>query len=351
MAGFFSLGYGRGTNNNNNNNNNNQQGNNNNPPSEFSPESWFLYKNEDVSYKPFQLWQQHQPQHQHQHQHQHHTHSSLQDLYSSAGGLAIGPSRRETNIAAADESPRSGLVMMMGGGGGGGGNISCQDCGNQAKKGCEHMRCRTCCKSRGFECQTHVKSTWVPAAKRRERLQQLASLHQQQQQQQHEEEKEEHLVELHRENTKRLRENPNASSSLVCTTRLPTNASGLEVGNFPAEVNSPAVFRCVRVSSIDDADDQYAYQTAVNIGGHVFKGILYDQGPENQYMAGESSSGTGGGLNLITAATATSAVTTTAGGGSAAAGSPTVAFLDPFLYPPPLTTFMSGTQFFPHSRS
>ncbi|RYR10842.1 hypothetical protein Ahy_B05g079316 [Arachis hypogaea] len=42
------------------------------------------------------------------------------------------------------------------------------------------MRCRTCCKSRGFDCQTHVKSTSVPASKRRERQQQLASIQQQQ---------------------------------------------------------------------------------------------------------------------------------------------------------------------------
>ena len=42
------------------------------------------------------------------------------------------------------------------------------------------MRCRTCCKARGYHCQTHVKSTWVPAAKRREHQQQLVSLTQQQ---------------------------------------------------------------------------------------------------------------------------------------------------------------------------
>ena len=52
---------------------------------------------------------------------------------------------------------------------GGGGTTTCQDCGNQAKKDCSHRRCRTCCRSRGFECSTHVKSTWVPAARRRER--------------------------------------------------------------------------------------------------------------------------------------------------------------------------------------
>ena len=127
------------------------------------------------------------------------------------------------------------------------------------------------------------------------------------------------------------------------------------MGNFPAEVNSPAMFRCVRVSSIDDSDDQYAYQAAVNIGGHVFKGILYDQGPESQYMAGESSSGCGSGgggiqqLNLITGA-ATSSVTPSTSGGAVVASS-TAAFLDPSLYPAPINTFMAGTQFFPHPRS
>jgi LRP1 type putative zinc finger protein len=60
------------------------------------------------------------------------------------------------------------LIMMRRSGGG----MNCQDCGNQAKKDCTHLRCRTCCKSRGFHCQTHVKSTWVPASKRRERQQQ-----------------------------------------------------------------------------------------------------------------------------------------------------------------------------------
>jgi len=46
--------------------------------------------------------------------------------------------------------------------------ISCQECGNQAKKGCTHGRCRTCCKSNGLHCPTHVRSTWIPIAKRRE---------------------------------------------------------------------------------------------------------------------------------------------------------------------------------------
>lgn len=56
---------------------------------------------------------------------------------------------------------------------GGSRSLSCQDCGNQAKKDCLHMRCRTCCKGRGFQCQTHVKSTWVPVYRRRQRQQHL----------------------------------------------------------------------------------------------------------------------------------------------------------------------------------
>lgn len=67
----------------------------------------------------------------------------------------------------------------------GSGGMSCQDCGNQAKKDCTHSRCRTCCKSRGYHCATHVRSTWVPASKRRERQQQLAAAAALQQSQRH----------------------------------------------------------------------------------------------------------------------------------------------------------------------
>lgn len=68
--------------------------------------------------------------------------------------------------------------MRQGGGGGGGGigGSRCQDCGNQAKKECEYMRCRTCCRNKGFQCQTHVKSTWVPLYRRHQRQQQLAAV-------------------------------------------------------------------------------------------------------------------------------------------------------------------------------
>lgn len=52
--------------------------------------------------------------------------------------------------------------------------------------------------------------------------------------------------------------------------------------SLPGQVRAPAVFKCVRVTSVDDGDDEYAYQAMVRIGGHVFKGFLYDQGVEGR---------------------------------------------------------------------
>ncbi|XP_009788493.1 protein EXPRESSION OF TERPENOIDS 1-like isoform X1 [Nicotiana sylvestris] len=331
---------------------------NNRPvPTEISSESWFLYRNdhnqEMPTYKGFELWQNTTPQHQPEQQQQfRHPVYPLQDLYSTAVGLGVGPSQSGFDIFGGDqEASRSGFVMMRSGGAG----ISCQDCGNQAKKDCQHMRCRTCCKSRGFQCQTHVKSTWVPAAKRRERQQQLSALQQQQK------ERHDQLHLDHNNNKpKRQREDPSASS-LVCT-RLPSNTSaslmfiGLEVGKFPAKVSSAAVFQCIQMSSIEDAEDQLAYQAAVNIGGHVFKGILCDQGPESEYnnnmaAAGDTSSGGGSGSAGVQHHHNSAATAIIASGGAAAAAEASN-FLDPSLFPAPLSTFMSaGTQFFPPPRS
>lgn len=52
--------------------------------------------------------------------------------------------------------------------------------------------------------------------------------------------------------------------------------------SLPGQVRAPAVFKCVRVTAVDDGQDEYAYQAAVRIGGHVFKGFLYDQGVEGR---------------------------------------------------------------------
>lgn len=74
----------------------------------------------------------------------------------------------------------------------------------------------------------------------------------------------------------------------------------LQEGDFPVEACFPAAFRCVRVRSLDNEIDQYAYQTSVSIGGNVFTGILYDQGPElagnGNYVTGERSTSPGIGL-------------------------------------------------------
>ncbi|XP_060188796.1 protein SHI RELATED SEQUENCE 5-like [Lycium barbarum] len=246
---------------------------------------------------------------------------------SSKPSNLVGDEHQEAaNCANYSSTCRSlGFRVMMrpvGGGSGDQGNVACQDCGNQAKKDCPHMRCRTCCRGRGFQCQTHLKSTWVPAARRRERQQQFTTSPLQQ--------------------PKRPRDqNMGPSNSSLAYTRLPTTSSGLELGgHYPAEVSSPAVFRCVKVSAVDEAEEQYAYQTAVNIGGHTFKGMLYDQGPETtRYTSGESSSSAQQPLNLIDGATTSSHQQQVS-----------IAMFDPSMYPTNLSAFMAGTQFFPPPR-
>ncbi|XP_010413933.2 PREDICTED: protein SHI RELATED SEQUENCE 4-like [Camelina sativa] len=136
--------------------------------------------------------------------------------------------------------------------------ISCQDCGNQAKKGCTHGRCRTCCKSHGLDCPTHVRSTWIPIAKRRERQQQIQT----------------------------PTSNPITGGDRVENIPNTLNSSEMGDATFPDEVTSDALFRCVRMSGTDDGDCEYAYQTTVGIAGHQFKGILYNQGPDKTITPG-----------------------------------------------------------------
>ncbi|KAD6119256.1 hypothetical protein E3N88_10527 [Mikania micrantha] len=382
MSGFFSLGGAFGA------SKDQEQQNHEQEDSIITPNSLYLFKNEEIYSKGFELWQQYYQLHQHQHRHHHQPPPQHYDL----GGCV---SRRRSSTSGVDDLCLNSInnnsndnhnvyasswrVMRPagygigggdhGGSGGGGGGVNCQDCGNQAKKDCQHMRCRTCCKSRGFQCHTHVKSTWVPAAKRRERQQQLASLTQHQQ---HDLGNQQLSLMMRGsssggagvdQNPKRLREDNQlitaASGGGAVVVNLPAThhhntSSGMEVGHFPAEVSSPAVFRCVRVSAMDEAEEQLAYQTAVNIGGHVFKGILYDHGVEGRYNhpgGGESSSAGGDGLgshhqqlNLITSGSVGAVTTTTV--------NPSVTSIDPStIYPTPLNAFMAGTQFFPPPRS
>ncbi|TVU36806.1 hypothetical protein EJB05_18754 [Eragrostis curvula] len=169
--------------------------------------------------------------------------------------------------------------------GGGSGATTCQDCGNQAKKDCSHNRCRTCCKSRGFDCTTHVKSTWVPAARRRER-QQLAGSGSA---------SSSPATATTKAAVASASKKPRLLSSQTTTSHTSTSnattprsfdttSSHQDASfrdNLPRQVRAPAVFKCVRVTSIDDGEDEYAYQAMVTINGHVFKGFLYDQGVDD----------------------------------------------------------------------
>ncbi|KAJ7568720.1 hypothetical protein O6H91_01G045600 [Diphasiastrum complanatum] len=155
------------------------------------------------------------------------------------------------------------------------GGFTCKECGNQAKKDCAHQRCRTCCKSRGFDCPTHIKSTWVPAAKRRHRQASEAA-----------------TVASGEPSPKPKRTRSLAlcsvpgSGSLISPTSAAISPHSSDVniqtvslrGAFPSVVRAQALFKCVRVTGVEDGEDEYAYQATVKIGGHVFKGVLYDQG-------------------------------------------------------------------------
>ncbi|GLU18891.1 hypothetical protein SLE2022_351680 [Rubroshorea leprosula] len=210
-------------------------------------------------------------------------------------------------------TPPMNLVQSVGSASGGTGGIgsvgsgsssgtTCQDCGNQAKKDCSHRRCRTCCKSRGFDCPTHVKSTWVPAAKRRERQvittaaggPAAGS-----------------SVSTSGAKKPRLSQTTTTSHTSTSNTTPPrsfdTSSSHQDAGfkeGLPEQIRAPAVFKCVRVTALEDGEDEYAYQAVVNIGGHVFKGILYDQSVEagegfpnlsELHLGGGSNSGGSGG--------------------------------------------------------
>uniref|UniRef100_A0ACD5XDC7 Uncharacterized protein n=1 Tax=Avena sativa TaxID=4498 RepID=A0ACD5XDC7_AVESA len=185
------------------------------------------------------------------------------------------------------------LPMLDTGAGGssGSGTTTCQDCGNQAKKDCTHSRCRTCCKSRGFDCSTHVKSTWVPAARRRERQHLGGS-------------ESSPATASTAAGSKKPRLHASQAATSHTSTSNATTPRSYDTtsshqdasfrGNLPRQVRAPAVFRCVRVTSIDDGEDEYAYQATVTINGHVFKGFLYDQGVDDGRASNDVDSTAGG---------------------------------------------------------
>ncbi|XP_019412799.1 PREDICTED: protein SHI RELATED SEQUENCE 7-like [Lupinus angustifolius] len=122
--------------------------------------------------------------------------------------------------------------------------------------------------------------------------------------------------------------------------------SGLEEFKFPPSMSSMAVFSCVRVQSMDDTVNEIAYQTSINIEGHVFSGLLYDQGPDQQSFndaRGQRSSNSlhqqHNNLNLVSAEIQDGA--TMAQPSSAAA----TAYHHPFF--PPSNVFPSSISFRP----
>ncbi|RDX60954.1 Protein LATERAL ROOT PRIMORDIUM 1, partial [Mucuna pruriens] len=169
----------------------------------------------------------------------------------------------------------------------------CQDCGNRAKKDCVFRRCRTCCKGRGYDCSTHVKSTWVPSLRRRER---------------------DMTVAVATGTAKRPRALVGSSQNATATSHssnsnatttpksLATSSSHQGALSFsfstppmmsfdpyasfkhslPGHVRAPAVFKCHRVSAIGNGEDEFAYSATVHISGHVFKGFLYDHGVDGK---------------------------------------------------------------------
>ncbi|XP_021888364.1 protein SHI RELATED SEQUENCE 6 isoform X2 [Carica papaya] len=143
---------------------------------------------------------------------------------------------------------------------------ACRDCGNRAKKECGYGRCRTCCKTRGYDCVTHLKSTWVPAARRREK-QAAASA-----------------------STAGAGDSSGSSSCGVKRSRMASASDNNTCFRFETsfaqqgQVRAPAVFRCIRVTAIADGKAEVGYQATVNISGHVFKGFLYDHGVDENNL-------------------------------------------------------------------
>ncbi|KAI3521936.1 hypothetical protein L1887_11412 [Cichorium endivia] len=140
-------------------------------------------------------------------------------------------------------------------------------------------------------------------------------------------------------------------SSAVLPTAHDLHNSSSDGIHFPALMSSPAVFQCVRISGVDETNEQLAYQTAVSVGGHVFNGILYDHGPDpglyNNHVRESSSAAaaTHQDVNLVRlGTTATNSTTTTS-------IYPHVTIIDPSsMYPNPLCAFVASTQLFPPPR-
>lgn len=200
--------------------------------------------------------------------------------------MMMNSSRKRVEEEEQEDDVRNKNLMMMGCEENGEFRV-CQDCGNRAKKDCSYKRCRTCCKGRGFDCSTHVKSTWIPASMRRDRSMMVAEGGDSDGGASSGTKRQRILISSSQNNAAA---NSHSSSSNAATR---TRSLSLDITSschqdpgfkqtLPRYVRAPAVFKCHRVSAIGNGEDELAYLATVNISGHVFKGFLYDQGVDDK---------------------------------------------------------------------
>ncbi|XP_010427141.1 PREDICTED: protein SHI RELATED SEQUENCE 6-like [Camelina sativa] len=135
----------------------------------------------------------------------------------------------------------------------------CRDCGNRAKKECLFERCRTCCKSRGYNCATHVKSTWVPSSASTRSSSSSSE----------------------RKKKLKLDKQSSPNVSILQTTTTSRQERSFKEG-LPGKIEAPAVFRRTRVTAISNTEQaEIGYQATVTISGHVFKGFLHYYGVDH----------------------------------------------------------------------
>ncbi|KAJ4895807.1 Protein SHI RELATED SEQUENCE 6 [Raphanus sativus] len=135
----------------------------------------------------------------------------------------------------------------------------CKDCGNRAKKECLFERCRTCCKSRGYNCATHVKSTWVPSSAASRSSSSSSD----------------------RNKKLKLHSSDKPKSVLIVPTTTSRQETSFKEG-LPGKIEAPAVFRRTRVTAVSNNEQaEIGYQATVTISGHVFKGFLHYYGADH----------------------------------------------------------------------